>query len=576
VAKWVLDQWDNGPLDYPTLGFTAEPGDILDATAAPSAYWTLNGDQGAAETVYRYAIGSDPDYVEPTNGHVLTYSAAQNRYVPTAPETVGLPSLSAYIADQDANPASPVRVQQDARLTAAYAAVSTQDTVETGRLAAAKITPPGNAPVFAKTYGVVADGFTDDGPALAAAIAAAGAGGTVVLPVGNLKVTTPVQITTGVTLSGSGGAYTSRIYAVGCNGVEVASGVTDFRMVGMEVAASVRHTTTPNTYVGIRVEGATASRPTNHLYRDVYIDGFKHGILADYIWSSNFENVRTGYGLIGLHAYGKSVNNFVQGCSFSVGALAGSKGIAIWGRESSTDSTEVATEGWVIADTLTNGAEIGIDLLSANHISIHDCFIDFNMQYGIRAQSGPTVFATNYTIHDNYIAITGASGASAIFLANALDSTQRRHTRIHHNEILAYAGATAGYGINASGTYAQSIIEGNTLRNFTTADIAASAAGSIIRGNACLSALTNNIVATGGSLVGDNIGNVFRTGVTATSSYRRDSLGRRVVVGPAAPTTGDWLRGERVINELPAVGSPKAWSCTVSGTPGTWVSEGNL
>lgn len=43
-----------------------------------------------------------------------------------------------------------------------------------------------------------------------------------------------------------------------------------------------------------------------------------------------------------------------------------------------------------------------------------------------------------------------------------------------------------------------------------------------------------------------------------------------------APTTGTWAVGDRVVNSTPAVGQPKAWVCTVAGTPGTWVSEGNL
>jgi len=46
--------------------------------------------------------------------------------------------------------------------------------------------------------------------------------------------------------------------------------------------------------------------------------------------------------------------------------------------------------------------------------------------------------------------------------------------------------------------------------------------------------------------------------------------------GAVAPSTGDWTQGSTVFNRLPAVGSPKAWTCTVSGTPGTWVSQGNL
>ena len=44
----------------------------------------------------------------------------------------------------------------------------------------------------------------------------------------------------------------------------------------------------------------------------------------------------------------------------------------------------------------------------------------------------------------------------------------------------------------------------------------------------------------------------------------------------AAPTTGAWIVGERRFNNAPAVGQPKSWVCTVAGTPGTWVSEGNL
>jgi hypothetical protein len=49
-----------------------------------------------------------------------------------------------------------------------------------------------------------------------------------------------------------------------------------------------------------------------------------------------------------------------------------------------------------------------------------------------------------------------------------------------------------------------------------------------------------------------------------------------VSYGAAAPTTGAWVVGERRYNNAPAVGQPKSWVCTVAGTPGTWVSEGNL
>src|SRR3990167_2207918 len=43
-----------------------------------------------------------------------------------------------------------------------------------------------------------------------------------------------------------------------------------------------------------------------------------------------------------------------------------------------------------------------------------------------------------------------------------------------------------------------------------------------------------------------------------------------------APTTGTWEVGDHCTNRVKVVGQPKGWFCTVAGTPGTWVSEGNL
>jgi hypothetical protein len=51
---------------------------------------------------------------------------------------------------------------------------------------------------------------------------------------------------------------------------------------------------------------------------------------------------------------------------------------------------------------------------------------------------------------------------------------------------------------------------------------------------------------------------------------------RRWTFVTSVPTTGTWAQGDRAFNIAPAVGSPKGWICTVAGTPGTWVSEGNL
>jgi hypothetical protein len=55
-----------------------------------------------------------------------------------------------------------------------------------------------------------------------------------------------------------------------------------------------------------------------------------------------------------------------------------------------------------------------------------------------------------------------------------------------------------------------------------------------------------------------------------------DIAGKPVTFATAAPTTGLWPVGAHVFNSAPSIGQPKGWICTVAGTPGTWVSEGNL
>ena len=61
-----------------------------------------------------------------------------------------------------------------------------------------------------------------------------------------------------------------------------------------------------------------------------------------------------------------------------------------------------------------------------------------------------------------------------------------------------------------------------------------------------------------------------------SGEYRAGTSRPRTTYSTVAPTTGTWAVGDRCINAVPTVGQPKAWSCTVAGTPGTWTSEGNL
>jgi hypothetical protein len=67
-----------------------------------------------------------------------------------------------------------------------------------------------------------------------------------------------------------------------------------------------------------------------------------------------------------------------------------------------------------------------------------------------------------------------------------------------------------------------------------------------------------------------------RVNVARETSTAPLPSGRQVVWGAAAPAAGVFTQGDVCWNSAAAVGQPKGWLCTVSGTPGTWVSMGVL
>lgn len=71
------------------------------------------------------------------------------------------------------------------------------------------------------------------------------------------------------------------------------------------------------------------------------------------------------------------------------------------------------------------------------------------------------------------------------------------------------------------------------------------------------------------SSVGVPTGGTLSQNTSAWISETRTTTG-------SAPASGTWAKGDKCDNANPAVGNPKGWICTVAGTPGTWVSTGNL
>ena len=85
--------------------------------------------------------------------------------------------------------------------------------------------------------------------------------------------------------------------------------------------------------------------------------------------------------------------------------------------------------------------------------------------------------------------------------------------------------------------------------------------------------------AKAGILWGDALTTSGRSALTGALAWHPNGFGlgvsgsnplMYVQSGTAAPTSGNWLVGDLVINSAPSVGGVWGWRCTTAGTPGTW------
>ena len=409
-----------------------------------------------------------------------------------------------------------------------------------------------------RDFGALGNGSHDDTAEIQAAIDSMVDGDVLVFPPGNYITSAALQISKSITLQGSQ-KNISTILCLANDGFHV-DAINNVNMYDLCIAEAVRYTTTPNSYTGILIDGDTGNRPFNHCYRDVYIDGFRYGIYADWIWSAVFDNVRTNFGSTGLTARYLCANNVVTNCSFNGDGLG--FGIHI-------DGLGSGTEGWMISNTLTYNNRSGIYASGATHVYVANCILDYSYESGIGiVADGSGNFGGNFSITNNYIAIgtkVGITGIATIHIANTVSSSQNRGCQISNNHLIAYAGTTCPYGIYAE--YAQGVnnaITGNSLKNFSTNDIRLNAEGNTVTGNTCLSAVTPNIQGYG--LIANNTGTVY---------YQRAinyaTVGKiKITYDEAVPTVGTWNQGDICYKENPSAGGVPGWVCVSAGTPGTW------
>lgn len=419
-----------------------------------------------------------------------------------------------------------------------------------------------------------------------AAIDAAVNGSVVLFPPGNVAISAPLTVNKPLTLRGQG-LVNTLINATGCNGIEIAAGQTQVNIEAITIQAAVPYTTTPNSYIGVLINGSNAAVPGYDVFTDVRIIGFHTAIQSTRLQDSRFERIYTASGFIGVDAYGQSENNVLHASQLALGVdgatrLIGSIGVRLNGQVSPVDTTPQHSEGWIITDSLISGGDTLVDFVGVSHCTLANCILDWAFLNAVRITNNGTSWGGGIKILGNYMAM--ASGAvdpggnqGCIEISNTIAGTTAT-AQIVGNKIFAYDVGVISFGIHvASVNVGPMQATGNVIGpNFRFADVQLDTSTHVVTGNNCLSAIANNIVSADGqlNLIANNLGVVYLSGPNPNTYSAAGNT--KTAHGFAVPTIHTWAVGDRVINAAPAVAAPKAWVCTVAGTPGTWVSEGNL
>lgn len=425
---------------------------------------------------------------------------------------------------------------------------------------------------------------TDNTAAFQAAIDAANAlpkNGAVYIPTGWYKITAALNVPYGVSIYGDG-ATASLIYADDCDGLNfVTYGYAigsmfyeDFGITSAGGSNRVAVVTLPN-----------ASTMDGLYFSRMRIYGFNAAFYFASNWNCTVENcaiteVNVGIGLGAGNGETIGIRILNNRITRSVGGAGLSPPVAI-----EVSGTTKFNEAVYIAFNQIFGFATNIKISQALFVNV--------FANDLAGTGNVIEFVTpngNYNITNNFIEVRGSG--NGIVGAPQGSPTPDTRSIIANNRFVGLD--TAQRGIIMGGVGGQQyngVIRDNSFGGFAVNDIQIpnSAGSTLIDNNRCMSSAPTNSIFIAGVVEPLVIltNNRFKKALyldipadyTSGKLILTDNIENDTPQSnkqSAAPTTGTWRVTDIVENSAPTIGQPKGWVCTAAGTPGTWVSLGNL
>lgn len=389
-------------------------------------------------------------------------------------------------------------------------------------------------------FGAKKDGVTDDTTAIQASINAAAVYGPleVIIPPGNYATSSTITVSSGVNISGagsgsiitysgsgsalllSGNNFTSlknfliNTTATGANGIEAGNACRQCEFSNLGISGDP---SASNTGIGLYLNAGTGFSGGLNL-KNIYVTGYKYGVKM--VGTNLSTGTWTTVDAVGVWLAGRSA-----------GVIAGSSGIYM--------------------DALTNG--VGT-VFRGGTIESYDVAINH-----LNGGSGGSFFCDLEGNNSNY-------SVSATFNGEIIGAAgETYYSQWTNGPALIWSKAKMQGGDSpiAENIYPQYWVTYEGSSDFRSIKYYRGA--SLIGGGT--PELKCEIAMGEGSGESNPKNNYIKFGGNG---------GRKMAWSTVAPADGNWSVGDIVFNSVPSVGAPKGWVCTVAGTPGTWVSQGNL
>ena len=317
--------------------------------------------------------------------------------------------------------------------------------------------------VSVKDFGAVGDNITDDTAAIQAALTETS--GTVYLPAGDYKITSPLTFSQSVQLAGSGPE--SVIHAYDCDVLYFSSSnLISPRKIGN---FDIYGHSTGGEYTAIKIDLDSSSGPrvTGLLFENICLFFFNTGVYSRGAWDTTYRKVVMNHVYKGYQLIDQNIKTLITDCRINQSGMAYGTGNTEGIRLDTGVYTHRPEDTWVV-NTIIYGFDNAIIWRNALYGGVTGCDLDACASDAITI----TTADGGFTFSNNWVQVDNASTAfKAINFPSLGYTPSPSPISVSNNRVQTSSSTALTYGIYVGTNQTDINLDNNEISGFTGSGI---------------------------------------------------------------------------------------------------------